>query len=891
MEEERVNPEKLLSAFDKENSGIGRLRIFFGYAAGVGKTYMMLKEAQEQLETGKDVQIGYIEPHDRPATLRLMEGLPVIPTVKSIYKGISLEELAVDQILDVHPDIVLVDELAHTNSPSSRNRKRYQDVEELLNAGIDVYTTMNVQHLESLNDIVEEITGITVQEKVPDKLLKNASWKVIDIEPAELIDRLAAGKIYSDTNSKRALQNFFTEEKLSFLRGLAIQRTSDHINQWSYSKNRKVKIQTKLLTIVDEEYPKMSERCIRWTSRLVQGLNAEWIVLRLKSDSEELDTSSDSILELAEKLGAETVSLESENFIDTVVEYVKLLSITDIVMGKNLQKTWINKLFIEDTEDVLLKRLPFVEIHLIPYKEKRKQTPIKSLQEYFQSRTKDFIVSISAVVGATIVTELMQYLHFGDQNLMLIYILFVVITARATTGYLWSSLTAVFSVLTFNWFFVEPLYSLTVYKQGYPLTLVIMLIVSLLISNLVGQIRRKARVSMEKEQQFEILYELNKRYVAASEVEDLYRSTASYLSALLNREVLVYDATGKLNSFRSPEKKKRLLGTKEEHAVAFWTGRNQKEAGFGTDTLTGAKGFYLPVVFEKRTKAVLGLERSAQKTIDNNQLNYLRLIAAQLATAIEQMELQEEKQKILVDTEKERVRGNLLRAVSHDIRTPLTGISGLIETIINDEATSEITAATRIKLLKDVQDESKWLIQMVENLLSITRISSDTTALNKTEEPIEEIVSSTIRRVRKVYPKVNLKTKLPEELIFLSVDPILIEQALFNLIDNAVRHGKATEPIYISVENQDDQVIFSVKDHGIGMSKEQFDRILTNLTTEKEKPIDSKNGLGIGLTIVKTIIKAHQGTFHVENNEQVTKFIFTIPKQRRSPNESEYSGD
>lgn len=891
MEDERLDPEQLLSAFEKENSEIGKLRIFFGYAAGVGKTYRMLQEAREQLEAGKDVKIGYLEPHDRPETIKLSEGIPVIPTVKSIYKGLALEELAVDAILTEHPDIVLVDELAHTNSPDSRNRKRYQDVEELLNAGIDVYTTMNVQHLESLNDIVEEITGIIVKETVPDTLLKNASWKAIDIEPVELVQRLEEGKIYSDKNSRRALQNFFTDEKLSFLRGLAIQRTSDHINQWSYSKNRKVKIQTKLLTIIDEEYPKMSERCIRWTSRLAQGLNAEWIVLKLNSDSEDNDTSSDDILELAEKLGAETVSLESENFIDTVVEYVKLLSITDIVMGKNLQKNWLSKLLVEDTEDVLLKKLPFVEIHLIPYKEKRKEPPFKSIQEYFQSRTKDFIFSISAVVAATIITEFMQYLHFGDQNLMLIYILFVVIVARSTTGYLWSSLTAVFSVLSFNWFFVEPLYSLTVYKQGYPLTLVIMLIVSLLISNLVVQIRRKARVSMEKEQQFEILYELNKRYVSAVKVDDLYRSTASYLSALLNREVLVYDSTGKLNSFSSPEKSKKLLGTKEENGVAYWSGRNQKEAGFGTDTLAGAKGFYLPVVFEKRTKAVLGLERSTQKTVDNNQLNYLRLIAAQLATAVEQMELKEERQRILVDTEKERVRGNLLRAVSHDIRTPLTGISGLIETIINDEVSGTMDTEVRVKLLKDIQDESKWLIQMVENLLSITRISSDTTAINKTEEPIEEIISSTIHRVRKVYPNVRLKAELPDELIFLSVDPILIEQALFNLIDNAVRHGKAEEPIFIAVEDQDKQVVFSVEDRGIGMSEEQFDRILSNLTTDKEKPIDSKNGLGIGLTIVKTIIKAHQGTFSVENNKQATKFIFTIPKQRGSRHGIEYSGD
>ncbi|WP_291291385.1 sensor histidine kinase KdpD [Enterococcus sp.] len=826
----------------------GRLRVYFGFAAGVGKTYAMLLEAQELKALGKEVVIGYIEPHDRPDTNSLLVGLRKIALKKIQYKGITLSEPDIDAIIQQQPEIVLIDELAHTNAEGSRNRKRYQDIEELLNAGIDVHTTVNVQHIESLNDIVEEVTGIEVKETVPDTFFQQATLKVIDVEPDELIDRLAQGKIYANENAKRALQHFFIPKKLEQLRGLAIQRASDHINRISGRTNG---IQSKLITIVQDAFPKMAEKSIRWTARLAQGLGAEWTVLYIRSQEKNEATA------LAEKLGAEVVVIEEDNYFETIIEYAKLVGATDIIMGKNLAKPWYEKLFMEELDVRLLKRLPDTEIHLIPYKEER--ASIFSLsKKVIEGGGKDLAIALISVFLATLTTEMMQYLHFGDQNLMLVYIFFILLVARLTSGYFWSALSSILSVLAFNWFFVEPLYSLTVYKQGYPITLVIMLLVALMISNLMVRLKKQAVHSMEKEQQMEILYELNKQFVLAEDRQQIFDLSATYLGRLLDREVILYDAQAQKQSHYCTKytKKQSALSNPEEAAVAYWSAKNQKESGYGTDTLSGAKGFYLPIIANGKTLAVLGIQRSRTFPLENSQLNYLRLVLTQLAVILEQTELKDEKEKIELENEREKVRSNLLRAVSHDLRTPLTAISGIAETLL--QTNDSLKEATRSKLLTDIQSESQWLIRMVENLLSITRINMDTMQVKKTAEPIEEIIGAVYEHAKKVYPDKELIVQLPESVLFVEVDPILMEQAIFNLVENAFRHGSATGKVYLSVFQEDSQTVCEIKNIG-EIAMKQFERIQSNLSSDNEVPVDSKNGLGIGLSIVKTIVHAHHG--------------------------------
>ncbi|MGM0257053.1 sensor histidine kinase KdpD [Enterococcus sp. AZ093] len=852
---ERQDVSEMLHQREKSR---GRLRVYFGFAAGVGKTYAMLAEAQELSVLGKDIVVGYIEPHDRPDTNQLLEGLPQIPLKEVTYKGLTLSEPNIDAIIKRQPEIVLIDELAHSNAPGSRNRKRYQDIEELLNAGINVHTTINVQHIESLNDIVEEVTGIEVKETVPDTFFQQATLKVIDVEPDELIDRLAQGKIYADENAKRALQHFFIPKKLEQLRGLAIQRASDHINRVIGKTNG---VQSKLITIVQDAFPKMAEKSIRWTARLAQGLGAEWIVLYIRSDDRLQGTN-----DLAEKLGAEVVVIEEDHSFETIVEYAKLVGATDLIIGKNLAKPWTERLFSEELDVRLLKRLPETELHLIPYKEKR-STILSHSKKLVEGGGKDFAISLICVFVATLLTEVMQYLHFGEQNLMLVYIFFILLVARLTSGYFWSALSSILSVLAFNWFFVEPLYSLTVYKQGYPITLVIMLIVALMISNLMVRLKKQAVHAREKEQQMEILYELNKQFVLAEDQQQIVELSATYLGRLLDREVIFFDKHAIKLSQYTPKDAPFLLDHPEEAAVAYWTAKNQKDSGYGTDTLSGAKGFYLPIVANGKTLAVLGIRRSRGLPIEDSQLNYLRLVLTQLAVILEQTELKNEKEQIELENEREKVRSNLLRAISHDLRTPLTAISGIAETLLQTD--EELKQATRQKLLTDIQTESQWLIRMVENLLSITRINMDTMQVKKTTEPIEEIIEAVYEHVTKVYPDKELLIHLPTAVLFVEVDPILIEQAMFNLVENAFRHGSTQGQVEVSVFQEGQQVICEVKNDG-EISLKQYEKIQMNLSNEEEVPIDSKNGLGIGLSIVKTIIHAHNGKLEMAVSEGKT---------------------
>lgn len=852
---ERQDVSEMLHQREKSR---GRLRVYFGFAAGVGKTYAMLAEAQELSVLGKDIVVGYIEPHDRPDTNHLLEGLPQIPLKEVTYKGLTLSEPNIDAIIKRQPEIVLIDELAHSNAPGSRNRKRYQDIEELLNAGINVHTTINVQHIESLNDIVEEVTGIEVKETVPDTFFQQATLKVIDVEPDELIDRLAQGKIYADENAKRALQHFFIPKKLEQLRGLAIQRASDHINRVIGKTNG---VQSKLITIVQDDFPKMAEKSIRWTARLAQGLGAEWIVLYIRSDDRLQGTN-----DLAEKLGAEVVVIEEDHSFETIVEYAKLVGATDLIIGKNLAKPWTERLFSEELDVRLLKRLPETELHLIPYKEKR-STILFHSKKLVEGGGKDFAISLICVFVATLLTEVMQYLHFGEQNLMLVYIFFILLVARLTSGYFWSALSSILSVLAFNWFFVEPLYSLTVYKQGYPITLVIMLIVALMISNLMVRLKKQAVHAREKEQQMEILYELNKQFVLAEDQQQIVELSATYLGRLLDREVIFFDKHAIKLSQYTPKDAPLLLDHPEEAAVAYWTAKNQKDSGYGTDTLSGAKGFYLPIVANGKTLAVLGIRRSRGLPIEDSQLNYLRLVLTQLAVILEQTELKNEKEQIELENEREKVRSNLLRAISHDLRTPLTAISGIAETLL--QTNEELKQATRQKLLTDIQTESQWLIRMVENLLSITRINMDTMQVKKTTEPIEEIIEAVYEHVTKVYPDKELLVHLPTAVLFVEVDPILIEQAMFNLVENAFRHGSTKGLVEVNVFQEGEQVICEVKNEG-EISLKQYEKIQMNLSNEEEVPIDSKNGLGIGLSIVKTIIHAHNGKLEMAVSEGKT---------------------
>ncbi|MCA5013936.1 MULTISPECIES: DUF4118 domain-containing protein [unclassified Enterococcus] len=883
MTEGRLDPEYLLEKWKKNEQSLrsGRLKVFFGYAAGVGKTYAMLKEAHEQQAEGKTVVVGYVEPHARPETEALVKGLPIMPTKKYTYKGITIREFDVDAALKEKPDLILVDELAHTNAVGARNKKRYQDIEELLKAGIDVYTTVNVQHIESLNDIVEQVTGVHISETVPDTFFEASALKVVDIETEELLERLKQGKIYHSENAKKAMANFFTSDNLTLLRGLAIRKASDHINTTNQQETQKsTGIHSKLLTVIDEKNPEMTKKCLRWTARLAQALGTEWIALEILEDLSEHSESENA--KLATKLGGEVVTLESDNQRATIIQYVKMRGVTDLVMGKVINRSRFIRLYRPDLEDELVSFIPDVDIHLVPYQSNKYllnkyAAKKKNLNTVFT--WKDFYMTLGLLAMATILSELGSYFHIGDQNLILIYILFVLLVARATTGYLWTALASIASVLMFNWFFVAPLYSLTVYKQGYPLTLFFMLLVALLVSNLMMQIKKQAFYAMKREHQLEILYELNKKYLVTHDQKEILATTADYLSNMLDREVVLYDEQEVKEPNGAPIK--GPLRSLEELAVANWVFVNQKQAGYGTDTLMGAKALYLPVLSNGATLAVIGIEKSKENPITDEIISFLELISTQLALALEQNILTSERQQILFESEKERMRGNLLRAISHDLRTPLTGISGSVEAILAEDKSTLLPTETKQKLLVGIKEDADWLIRMVENLLSITRINEETMKVAKRKEAVEEVVASAIQRIRKSYPTSEIKVSLPEEFILVPMDSILIEQVLFNLMENAIRHSNCRSAIFVTVSLAENDAVFEVADQGQGLTSEQLKGLFSGMS-QQSTPVDSKNGMGIGLSIVKTIILAHDGTLNAGNRPQGGAFfIFTLPLERK----------
>lgn len=889
-ENNRPDPEILLEEIlTSENNKKGKLKIFFGYAAGVGKTYAMLDDAQEQIKCGVDVVVGYVEPHARPETMELLEGLPILPCKNIAYKNISLKEFDLDGALKRKPELILVDELAHSNAFGVRNKKRYQDIEELLNAGIDVYTTVNVQHIESLNDVVRDITKVTVQETVPDYFFDQAhKVNLIDIDPEELLTRFKDGKIYKADRAKKAMYNFFTKENLRLLREISMRKVADRIsneNQGKRSFLEKVS-NTKFLVCISPS--PSSSKCIRWTARAAEAFHAPWIAVYVENtDEDNLNDSQKkdliSNVRLAEKLGAEVVNLNGYDIAAVITEYAKLSGITNIVIGKSRNKKTLRNLFDMDFEDKLISFLPNTEVHIIPANTAGKPFK-KSRKKYWDNRLyfswKDSLLTLGLIIIATFISLALRKIDIGDQNIIMVYILFVLIISRITRGYMYGVMASLISVLTFNFFFTVPFYTFNAIQAGYPITFIIMLIVALITSALTVRIKTQASQAVARERRTEVLYEINKRLLVTRGLKNIIELTNEYITKLFSRSVIFYtnDLENKFDySFAkvSNTDEDTFMISEDEKAVANWVFVNGKRAGAGTDTLMGAGTFYMPVASQNRVLGVIGIScREGVLSQDNRQ--FLRMIISQVAMALERQYLSDEQRKILVESEKEKMRSNLLRAIAHDLRTPLTGILGSSSAIL--ESGDVIDENTKEKLLYNIKEDSQWLIRMVENLLSVTRINEGTMNVAKTPEAVEEIVAEAIARIRQRFVGSYIEVKVPDELLLVPMDGTLIVQVLINLLDNAIKHTINNEKIEVIVKKKGNLALFEVIDNGVGISQEDFLYLFESYVPNGKKSSDSSRGMGIGLSICKSIIKAHGGKIEAANKKtNGAVFRFTLP--------------
>jgi len=874
--DQRPDPDRILEDLrDRQTRPAGKLKIFFGYAAGVGKTYAMLDDAQERFRCGADVLVGYVEPHTRPETMQLLRGLPVLPPKTVLYRNIELREFDLDEALRRKPGLILVDEMAHTNAGGVRNKKRYQDIEELLNAGIDVYTTINVQHLESLNDVVENITKIRVQETVPDYLFDSADKvKLIDIEPDELLHRFEEGKIYRPERAETAVRNFFTRENLRLLREIAMRRTADRISNANQNERRlsEKMASTKLLACIGPS--PSSEKCLRWTARAAEAFHAHWVAVYVESAQSEYLTKEQqknirANIDLAEKLGAEMVTLTGHDIAVTISEYARLSGITNIVVGKSRNRKTLKSLFEMDFEDKLISLLPSVEVHIIPgdarrsYRKPQKKTPGNG----FRISLADALKTLGLIAAATLVSFGLRAMHLGDQNVIMAYLLGVLLASRATSGYACGVMASVISVLAFNFFFTAPYYTFAVIQPGYPITFLIMLVAALVTSTLTVRIRTQSRLAVEREHRTEVLYEINKKLLATRGLDNIAALTTHYIVSLFGRSVVFFPADP------SPEAEARLeqaqgdtdasfMNSPDEKAVAHWVFLNRKQAGAGTDTLMGAGAFYMPVISQGKVLAVLGVS-CAKGNLDHNTRLFLGMIVSQTAMALERQRLSDEQHSIMIDSEKERMRSNLLRAISHDLRTPLAGILGASSVIReNGKALDE---DTREKLNANIQEEAQWLIRMVENLLSVTRISENASNVTKKPEAAEEVVGEAVGRIQQRFPRREIAVRVPDEFLEVPMDGTLIVQVLINLLENAIKYSPENTPVEVRLQKIGDWAVFEVLDSGKGIPKEDLPYLFTDSAPGANRSPDSARGMGIGLTICRTIVKAHGGKIEAEN--------------------------
>lgn len=886
----RPDPDAILEdILVRRDQRPGRLKIFFGYAAGVGKTYAMLDDAHDRLTSGIDVLVGYIEPHTRPETMQKLHGLPVLPPKTVSYRTMELKEFDLDKALERKPELILVDELAHTNAEGGRNKKRYQDIEELLGAGIDVYTTVNVQHMESLNDVIENITKVRVRETVPDYIFDRAEKiELVDLAPDELLRRLEEGKIYRPERAEAAVQNFFTQENLRLLREIALRCAADKIsleNQNERSLSDKM-ANTKLLVCIGAS--PSSAKCIRWTARAAEAFHASWTALYVEDIGNEDLTAEQqktlrSNLDLAEKLGAETVNLTGHDIAVTVSEYAKLSGITNIVVGKSRNKKTLKNLFDMDFEDKLISLLPNIEIHIIPGNTGRRsyKKPKKGVRfETFHFSWGDAIKTFSILVAATLLSYGIRRLDIMNQNIIMVYIFSVLLVSRMTEGYWYGIIASVISVLTFNFFFTEPYFTFNAIQTGYPLTFAIMLLVALITSALTVRIKAEARLAVRREHRTEILYEINKRLLATRGIDRIVALTNDYVVKLFGRSIIFFTVDPEQGedgevAQASDDLGASVLNSADEKAVAHWVFLNQKRAGAGTDTLMGAAAFYMPVISQGKVLAVWGVS-CKNGTLDHSTRLFLRMIASQVAMALERQQLSDEQRNIMVESEKEKMRSTLLRAISHDLRTPLAGILGASSAIRENGKT--LDENTRDSLVANIQEESQWLIRMVENLLSVTRINEDASNLTKSQEAAEEVIGEAVSRVKRRFPQARILVHVPEEFLEVPMDGTLIVQVLINLLENAIKYSPGDSPVEVCLEKEGAWARFQVLDRGRGIPNEDLPHLFTGYRPSESKSADSSRGMGIGLSICKTIVSAHQGSLEAENRKDGgTIFRFTLP--------------
>ncbi len=888
MEEQRPSPDALLDRIrrEAERSREGQLKIFFGAAPGVGKTYAMLEAARQKRAESVDIVVGLVETHGRRETGALLEGLEVLHRRPVQYRGKALQEFDLDGALRRKPTVILVDELAHTNAPGSRHKKRWQDIYELLGAGVSVYTTVNVQHLESLNDVVTQITGIIVRETIPDFLLERADEiELIDLPPDDLLQRLKEGKVYVPELAAAAVENFFRKGNLIALRELALRRTADRVDEQMqlYRRDKGIKqiwpAAERILVCVG--YNPRSVRLIHAARRMAAGLRAEWIAVHVEAPSRVRPSESDlkqlaDHMRLAESLGAETVTLTGQRMSEELLAYARSRNVSKLIVGKPSHPRWKDKLFGSPLDE-LVRGSGDIDVYVItgdsgePH---RHLTPKPSRRAW---RTREWLWSIFTVAACTGVAAATSS-YFELVDLAMIYVLGVVIIANRASK--WPALFAtVLSVAAFDFFFVPPLYTFAVSDVGYFVTFTVMFIVSYVISRLTLRVRQQADASRSRERRTASLYNLSRDLTRERETERLGGIAVKHIGEVFESQVavLVPDEQDRLKASAGGPGTFSL--DQQELGVAQWVFEHRQPAGLSTDTLPGAKALYLPLIASAGAVGVVGIRpKAATDSFDPEQFHYLEAFANQTAMAIERAFLAEEAQRALLKAEKESLRNTLLSSISHDLRTPLSAITGAASTLLQEDVT--IDRDSRRELLQTIHEEAEHLNRIFRNVLDMMRLESGAITIKKEWQSPEEIVGMALDRLADKLKEHPLTVKLPDDLPLVYCDGLLTGQVLTNLLENAVKYTPPGTPLELSVKHMAFDVVVELADRGPGIPPGDKERIFEKFV----RGHGAGGGVGLGLAICRTIVTAQGGIIWAENRpDGGAVFRFTLPLEGQPP--------
>lgn len=874
MDINRPDPDELLKNLKSENQKQGMLKIFLGYVAGVGKTYAMLEAAHQRKAQGVDVVVGYIETHARSETEELVEGLEVLPRKQVEYHNVILPEMDVDLVIQRKPQLVLVDEFAHTNAPGSRHAKRYQDVQEILAAGINVYTTLNIQHLESLNDIVAQVTGVIVRETIPDGVIDEASEiEVIDLPPDELLVRLNEGKVYVPDQAARAIQKFFRKGNLTALREMSLRRAAERVDDQmrAYMQTRAIQgiwAASERLLVCISPTP-LSERLVRTTRRLADELNAEWIALYVEtpqfaSMSPEKRDRVASILQLAEELGARSYTLSSGNSMDsvskTIIEFAHKNNITKIVAGKPLRPRW-QELLRGSLVDKLIHQSGDIDVYIVTSSDKpsspEDESPWKIHSPLHRYLWSSLLVALATLIG---------YIIGGDieaTNLVMVYLLSVVIAA-IYLGRGPAIFASILGVLSFDFLFVHPFYTFTVSDTEYIITFIGLFLVGVVISQLAAQASEQAEAARQREAETAELYDLSRDLASAADLNSILSVLQKHLEQTFSRTIAVLLPEGNHLIVRGISK--GMFLNEEEHAVADWVYRHGESAGRHTNTLPAAQLRYLPLKTSMGVVGVLGVGKPSTTDLDLSpaQRRLMEAFANQGAQAIERAQLEEQNRQIALLQSTEKLQNTLLNSISHDLRTPLVAITGALTAL--DESYVEMDEPARNALIENARNEADRLNRLVGNLLNMTRIESGAIKLHCEPGDIQDLIGTALEQLGNRIEQNQVKVDIPANFPLIPMDFTLMVQVIANLLENAVKYSPSGSLIEVTASINGDQTArIQIADRGVGIPLDDLSRIFDKFY-RVQRP-ENVSGTGLGLSISKGIVEAHNGQIRALNRE------------------------